>query len=554
VATADENLDAAVAILALEHNLLTPRDAAKILLAARATGRPIAELLRESVSEVDLLSAVAVELGLEFYDLNAIAQPFVVDDDAVRRFERSRLSTHSIIPLKDRDGAPVVAMANPFDPDANTLAESRYSGEFQRVLAPRQQIQARLLQVSDDFTATGANAVPEYVTHLLTRAAVDRAADIVLRANDQGRLDVRFSVDGALRPVAYPESLIGREAEVIGTVMHRASPMDPANLRVPQDGQMTFTVAGSPVDARVAYIQTVAGANMTIRLLDPTVLATRRLDDAGFSPEHLHVLRKAVAAAQGTVLVAGPTGSGKTTTQYSLLREIDVVTRNVLTIEDPVEYRLAGIGQVQVRADQGMSFAQVLRNLLRQRPDVILLGEIRDGEAAQAALDASNTGHVVLTTVHASSAPTAFMRLVELGAKPFVVADAVSVVMSQRLVRRVHECATTAPPSRAERELLDSWGATDIDRVARPAGCPICQGTGFFERVAVAELLVPDTAVREAITAGASKQTLLAAAHAAGWRPLLVDAVRHIRAGRTTVAEVARLLTVGADDIFWSTH
>lgn len=540
----DTDIERALATLALDHQLVDPVAAVRVLRDARQSARPLVNMVREMVPEAPLLAAVASELGVRFLDLDSSDAVGLVTDDRVLRHVDVRLLTdHAALPLVAPDGSVVVAMANPLDVDITGYLRTRFPPPLVFALAPRSQVQARLLALSSDDDA-GEVTPTSWVGRLLARAVAANASDVHLRFLADSSLMVRFRVDGLLRQVRFPDQLAGREQEVVGTVLARCPTIDPANLREPQDGTFSFSAGGRSIDVRVGMVPQVHGANVTLRLLDSLVLR-RRPEDMGFAPEHLEVMRAALAASQGSVLVVGPTGSGKTTTIYLLLNEVDAMRRNVMTVEDPVEYRLPFVGQTQVRADLGdrsVTWTRALRALLRADPDVILIGEVRDAEVARVAMEAAITGHTCVTSVHAHSAPGAYARMVQMGVAPYLVADAVSLIVSQRLVRRVHSCAAVGPPSAEDVAALTRLGVEVPDTVAQARGCTGCAGTGYKGRLATAEVLVPNARLRALVGSGAGAEALYDAAVESGWTPIAVDAARHLRAHATTPSEVARVL------------
>jgi type IV pilus assembly protein PilB len=287
----------------------------------------------------------------------------------------------------------------------------------------------------------------------------------------------------------------------------------------------------------------MTGPAVVLRLLDSANIK-RRVSDMGFNDEQLHVLRKFTASNQGMTIVSGPTGSGKTTTLYALLREISSLDRHVATIEDPVEYRLPLINQVQVRHTESkpLTFASALRALMRMDPDVILVGEIRDAETAKVALDAAITGHLVLSTVHARDAAGTFERLVEIGAPPYVVADAVSVSVAQRLIRRVHTCATMMPVSDSEARRLEMLGLEIPKMLAHPTGCELCANTGYQGRVAIAEVLTSTPQIREMIRAMAGHDAIVSEARKFGFETMADHTQKMLVNGVTSLEEVGRIL------------
>lgn len=366
----------------------------------------------------------------------------------------------------------------------------------------------RLPRTTSD-TTTDAPAVR--LVQSVLQQAVDCGASDVHVEPVEGALRVRLRVDGRLREIGrHPTAL----APAVASRLKILARLDIAERRLPQDGRLTFAGRSGPVDVRVSALPTVHGESLVLRLLRP-------LDDRlgltglGLHDSALTQLRNALAAAHGMVLVSGPTGSGKTTTLYAALREIDAVERNVVTAEDPVEARLAGVNQVQINEEIGLGFATALRSFLRQDPDVILVGEIRDAVTAEIAVRAALTGHVVLSTVHANDAASTVTRLVEMGVAPFLVAAALRLVVAQRLVRRrCRECGG--------------------------AGCAACGGSGFRGRIGLFETLAVDEGMRERIARGAGASELREAARCQGAASLADAARLAVAQGMTTEVEAAR--------------
>ena len=545
-----QDIERALAMLSVDHHVISPAAALKLISEARKTEKPLATLIQAHIPETDLLRAIADEMGYKFFDMHAREQDLILDERLLRTCDAKVLNEHAAIPVADKQGRVFAALANPLDPDISQYFRSKFPDLAGIALVPRTQVQSRLMYLTNDFSGnpTSPTVVLEYVDYLLQRAAGEGASDIHLRSMYDGSLLVRLRVDGMLSQLPFP--LKGREAEVLAALIAKAPTMDSSNQREPQDGTFSFQVAGRAIDARVALIPQLAGSNITVRILDPYTLK-RRIEDMGFSADMVSTMRQAIAAPQGCVMVVGPTGSGKSTTLMSLLSEVDAVRRNVLTVEDPVEYRLPYVGQTQIRADLGdrsLTFAKALRSILRQDPDVILVGEIRDSETARTAMDAAITGHTVLSTVHANSAPGSYWRLSEMGVPAFLVTEALTLILSQRLVRQIHECAQLSPPTPEEQQLLNRLGATDITLVPHPVGCVGCAGNGFRGRLAVAELLVPSAELKGLVATGASREEVIAAARRAGWAPIVFDALRLLRAGKTTVTELARVVATEDSD------
>ncbi|MHA6192878.1 type II secretion system ATPase GspE [Pseudomonas wadenswilerensis] len=374
-------------------------------------------------------------------------------------------------------------------------------------------------EVTDLLEAEDGAPVIRMINALLTQAAGDEASDVHIEPFESHSV-VRFRVDGGLRDVVAPRKAL--HAALVSRIKIMAQ-LDIAEKRLPQDGRIALRVAGRPIDIRVSTVPTGHGERVVMRLLDKQA-GRLRLETLGMNPRLLTQLDGMIRQPHGIVLVTGPTGSGKTTTLYAALARLDASTSNILTVEDPVEYDLSGIGQIQVNARIDMTFAVALRAILRQDPDVIMIGEIRDLETAQIAVQASLTGHLVLATLHTNDAVAAVTRLVDMGVEPFLLASSLLGVLAQRLVRRL------CPQCKVEE-----------GGVWRPVGCPACANTGYAGRTGIHELFCVDDAIRRRIHLGDSEQDLREAARAAGMASLRDDAGRWIESGATTLEEVLRV-------------
>jgi type IV pilus assembly protein PilB len=562
-----------IAALTVKHGLLQPEEAVAIIKRIRANTLPdpIRHLLVSSkVRERDLLSAIASELGTDFVDLYGTDRSLRMDYTVMGQCELLWMERLRFVPMLNSSGGVTVACADPTSHElSDTLDASFGVGEYTVVLALGDQIDQLLLAEQSRLMGSDKPASPEEPEETLTAVTQPKIADTVQRtgpvvqwldsqivaaisqrasdlhfeiAHDK-TLFCRFRIDGELHVNAFPYP--GRELEVIGALMNKSG-MDTADLRRPQDGSFTIVANNRSIDARVAMIRLVSGPKIVIRLLDPRNL--RSLQELGFTTPAMEMMLGAATKPQGLVVVAGPTGSGKTTTLYALLEETKSVSKNIVTIENPVEYRLRSISQIPVtteRGDRAVTFAGALRTVLRLDPDVILVGEIRDEETARTALDAAITGHLVLTTVHAPSALGVFMRLIEMGAPPYLVADAMTLAISQRLVKRVHTCTRLAPPTDAQITMLQHAHLRVPEVVANAAGCAGCRMTGYQGRIAVAEMAGPDDEMRSLIISRAQVSDLEAAAARSGsYLPIESQVQQLLEDGDTTVEEVLRALTL----------
>ncbi len=371
-----------------------------------------------------------------------------------------------------------------------------------------------LLEAADDAP------IIRMLNALLTQAAKDGASDIHIEPYERSS-SVRFRVDGTLREVVQPNKAL--HAALISRLKIMAE-LDIAEKRLPQDGRISLRIGGRAIDVRVSTLPSSHGERAVLRLLDKSE-SKFTLEGLGMDGEVLKAFTRLIQQPHGIVLVTGPTGSGKTTTLYASLGRVDTATTNVLTVEDPVEYELPGIGQTQVNPKIELTFAKALRAILRQDPDVIMIGEIRDFETAQIAIQASLTGHLVLATVHTNDAPSSVTRLIDMGVEPFLLSSSLLGVLAQRLVRK----------------LCPRCKRVDEQGLWHPVGCEHCGHTGYKGRTGVYELMVADAQVQALVHNGAAERELAAAARHAGLRSMREDGERLVKSGVTSPAEVIRV-------------
>ncbi|MCL5966273.1 MAG: type II secretion system ATPase GspE [Deltaproteobacteria bacterium] len=378
--------------------------------------------------------------------------------------------------------------------------------------------------------------VIKFVHSLMFRAITGRASDIHVEPYEK-EMVVRNRVDGILYPmVSAPRKW---HAPVVSRIKVMAG-LDIAERRLPQDGRIRIRLGGREVDIRVSIVPTAFGERAVLRILDRTHLLLG-LEDIGLEASDLSSVERILSRSNGIILVTGPTGSGKTTTLYAALRRLDSGTKNIITIEDPVEYQIQGIGQIQVNPKIQLTFANGLRSILRQDPDIIMVGEIRDAETAEVAIQASLTGHLVLSTLHTNDSATAVTRLADMGIEPFLIASSLSAVVAQRLVRKLcHSCRKPYAPTAAQRKSIGLDGGASETFFA-PAGCPDCANTGYRGRTGLFEILLADDRVRALILERTDADGLRAFAVSRGMRTILAAGVEKVRAGITSVDEVLRV-------------
>jgi type IV pilus assembly protein PilB len=542
--------------------MISAEDLAAALGRQKADGRRLGDLLvaEELITRDQLARAMALRMGVGVFTLADGVDPSVgrlIDEKSARRYQA--------VPVRmDADGRLLVAMADPSNVFAIDDLRILTHHEIRPALASPEEIQTLLGQtsrldavVADLVEESGGQDVPLHqadisdtsddapvvrlVNSLIARAVDERASDIHFEPQAK-EMVVRYRVDGVLRTVtAVPYRL----AVGVASRVKIMADLDIAERRMPQDGRVGLTVGGRPLDLRVATLPTVYGEKIVMRILDKSNVMLQ-LTELGFTKDVLAKFEGCYRRPYGAVLVTGPTGSGKSTSLYGALNQLNSNDKNIITVEDPVEYRLAGINQVQVNPKAGLTFAAGLRSILRCDPDVVMIGEIRDRETAQIAVESALTGHLVLATIHTNDSAGALTRLSEMGVEPFLSASAVVGILAQRLARRLcSHCKEQAlVPQAALREMVDlaqlPTSLPDPVPVYRPVGCPRCQETGYRGRVGVYEMLVMSEAVERLTVAGASGEEIARQARREGMRTLREDGLLKVLSGHTSVEEIAR--------------
>ena len=400
-----------------------------------------------------------------------------------------------------------------------------------------EELTQHLPQTADLLESEDDAPIVRLINALLTQAVREGASDIHIEPFET-RSVVRFRLDGVLRDIVEPQKVLH------GVIVSRIKIMarlDIAEKRMPQDGRITLRLAGRAVDVRVSTLPTGHGERVVMRLLDKQA-GRLNLSGLGMADDTLEALDTLIHQPHGIILVTGPTGSGKTTTLYAGLGQLDTTSHNIMTVEDPIEYDLDGVGQTQVNSKIELSFARALRAILRQDPDIIMIGEIRDLETAQIAVQASLTGHQVLATLHTNDAVGAVTRLVDMGVEPFLVASSLLGVLAQRLVRKLcPECRRAHAPDVAERKLLELKGGEKTIQIYAPVGCSICGHTGYQGRTGIYELLQINDPLRSLIHDKAAEGKLREYARAQGMQGIRQDGLRWVRSGETSLEEVVRV-------------
>jgi type IV pilus assembly protein PilB len=527
-----------------------------VVEAGRQNGAPLGQALIEAgiVDSNQLAQALAERNGLDFVDLNH----FEVDKGATSLIDAGKAHRYQTVPIAFLgEGTLLVATADP----ANVLALDDITMatgyEVRRAVASPEDIDALIAQVSrlsdaveeiDDEPAQSTAEIIELrdqaddapvvkLVHSIIADAVRRGASDIHFEPRASDMRVRFRVDGVVfDSTTVPRTLV---PGLVSRVKIMAD-LDIADKRLPQDGRIGLTVDGHYVDLRVATLPVVRGEAVIMRILDKAK-AVVDLDHLGMHEQVREGFDRAIRATHGAILVTGPTGSGKTTTLYAGLSKVNTPEKSIITVEDPVEYELSGVKQVQVNHRTGLTFSAGLRSMVRSDPDIIMVGEVRDRETAQIAIESALTGHLVLTTLHTNDAPLAAARLIEMGIEPYLVASGIECVVAQRLVRRLCDCKV---PVKLSKATLASNGF-DVPRglqAFEPGGCVRCANSGFRGRTGVYELMVISDSLRRMILEKASADELREQAQREGMRTLREDGLEKIEQGVTSVSEVLRVV------------
>lgn len=504
---------------------------------------------------------------------SALSWPFVdLGKTAIEQEARNKISTkvafqYNVLPTLLKDGEVQVAVSNPFDTAMLNAVRFDARGPVQFALAPRTEIEKALkkyygvgaetldemdeempldLELPTDKEITEGDqeaSVIKFVNQVIWEAYKDRATDIHLEPQED-ELRIRYRIDGILHQTPMPPQLKRFQASIISRIKVMSG-MNIAEKRLPQDGRINVRIKGEEIDIRVSTVPTVYGESVSLRLLSRGKIFLS-LDKLGFAPQDEAAIREIIVKPHGILLVTGPTGSGKSTSLYAMLSTINSIQKRIITVEEPVEYELKGINQIAVRPEIGLTFAMGLRHILRQDPNVIMVGEIRDLETAEIAIRAALTGHLVFSTLHTNDAPSAFTRLIDMGIEPFLVASSVEGIMAQRLVRTI--CPVCKTEQKVERSYLRKIGfpeeQMDSTKFMHGAGCESCRQLGYQGRLAIYELLVLNEALRPLVLSRAASSTIAQRAIEGGMRTLRDDGWNKVRNGITTIEEILRVTQI----------
>jgi len=551
-----------LADILLEEHLVNEAQLAAAYDESQRGGRSLGRILVEHgvLSQSQLVAALAQQIGMPFVDL----ADYSVDGSAVARIPAAVCRRHTVLAIGYDESRLLLAMADPANVFALDDVRSITGLEPRPVVATRDDLlsaidrfcradgdlddlSTKLVHDEEEFEdlakvkeVVDEAPIVKYVNLLITQAIQDRASDIHIEPGEHD-LRVRYRIDGVLHEVMRsPRSI---QSGVISR-LKIMSDINIAERRIPQDGRLSVSAMGQKVDLRVATLPTVWGEKVVMRILDNST-ARLALSDLGFEEENYSRFEESFTKPYGMILVTGPTGSGKSTTLYATLNIVSKPTINVITVEDPVEYRLPGINQVQVNSKAGLTFAAALRSILRSDPDVVLIGEVRDHETAQIAVEAALTGHLVLSTLHTNDAPSAITRLTEMGIEPFLVGSALDCVLAQRLCRRLcPKCKAAYTPE--PQELLAArfpWiPGEELPTLYAPGGCSACAKTGYKGRVALHEVMTVTEEVERLAVTRASSSEIGAVALNQGMAELRADGLAKVRKGVTSLEEVLRVV------------
>jgi len=550
----------------VDEGIITTDQLKKAQAEEKRTGQRLRKVLVKLgfIDEQDLVSFLSSKLGLPRIELeNYLVDPKIVDlvpEALARKYE--------LVPVLKIGNRLTCAMLDPWNIFALDEIRMKTNMTIEPAVATEAEIKKALNQYygakgsmedliktldakdfgikeGEELDAKKLKGIVEepivirLVNMIIVKAVKERASDIHIEPEEE-TLKIRFRVDGMLHETSSPPKHL--QSAIISRVKIMAK-LDIAERRKPQDGRFTIKMEGRQIDVRISCVPTVYGENVVLRLLD-VASALLGLDKLGFSGEILKKYQKLIYRPHGIILVTGPTGSGKTTTLYASLDKINTVEKNIITVEDPVEYKLAGIRQIQINPKVDLTFANGLRSILRQDPDIIMVGEMRDYETAEIAIQAALTGHLVFSTLHTNDAPGAVTRMVDMGVEPFLVSSSVIGVLAQRLVRTIcPECKEEYVPTKEELEdigLSDEEGKTKT-KFYRGKGCAKCMDMGYKGRISIYEFMLMDDDIRNLVIAKAPTEQIRKKALEKGMTALKTDGIEKVRAGVTTVEEVLRV-------------
>ncbi len=513
-----------------------------------------------AIGQDEVLGTIADQFGLKYCHINAEA----IDPSVVETITSEIAHKYGVVPVVASDDSVTVALSDPMGYDAiDSLRYVLTGKDVEAVLCPLDEVRTAMLKLYpagedaevstrdeeglDDNAGGDDGAVIKLANMIITTAIKMKASDIHIEPMEK-EFRIRYRIDGALRKMDSPPKRLQ------GAIISRfkiMSKMKISEKRSPQDGRIQISVGGKDLDLRVNSVPTNHGESIVMRILDKSNLSLG-LPQLGFLSDDQTTFERLIKLPDGVVLVTGPTGSGKTTTLYACLGQINTPDKKLITVEDPVEYQMSGINQVQVNKDVGLDFSAALRSILRQAPNIVMIGEIRDAETADIAMEAALTGHLVFSTLHTNDAPSAVTRLLDIGVKPFLVASALRAAMAQRLVRAICEkCKESYTPTEREIKMLTGLAsgtkAQIPERMYHGAGCDKCGKSGYKGRKGIFEIFKVDDTIQRLIFGHAPATLLRQRAREMGMRTLREDGMLKVASGMTSLAEVLRVTMGDAD-------
>lgn len=547
--------------LLLNAGKITSEQLDLVLSIQRRTNQKIGEIIVSEglVSQEDIYETLKIQVGIKSVDL----EKETIDPDIPKLITENIARRYPLIPIKYEDGKVLVAMDDPLNIVALDDVRIATGLEVKPVIASREEIYTAIekhyrkqstekaieefkKQYQDTSTSWDqmdeeamlkVNSAPmvRFIDSLISQAVTAKASDIHIEPFEKS-VRIRFRVDGDLTETISSEK---NSHSAIVTRIKIMGKMDIAEKRLPQDGRANYFIDGRTIDMRLSTLPTTYGEKVVIRLLDTGGHILKK-EELGFNPYNLRVFEKLIQHPYGIILVTGPTGSGKTTTLYAILNELNKINRNIITVEDPIEYRLNGINQVQVNPKAGLDFAVGLRSILRQDPDIIMIGEIRDAETAHIAVRAAITGHLVLATVHTNDTASTIARLVDMGIEPYLLSGALVGIQAQRLLKKIcPECKAGYEASEDEKLML-GMPADETLQLYKGLGCPICNQTGYKGRTSVVEILPVTQEIKEMVNHRASNEMIRQHAIGQGMLSLRQNAIELVKQGVTTYNEMMR--------------
>ncbi|MFD2618156.1 GspE/PulE family protein [Terrilactibacillus laevilacticus] len=514
---------------------------------------------RGYLSEQQLLEILEIQLGIPQVRLSNV----IIDPQIVNLIDKDFAKRNEVLPIDRKEDRLRVAMANPLDFYAIKDLQMMTGFKVDVVLALPSEITKTINRLYDDdnpvdelLSSVRVNAAPvddlpmangiqddspivRIINQILLSAVEQRASDIHIDPCEHS-IKVRLRIDGELQIFrTFPKELLS----ILTTRIKVMSQLDITEKRLPQDGRVTVNIGKRRIDLRISTLPTLFGEKIVLRLLNTEDLLLK-IPNVGFTEKQAMQFEKMISRPTGLILITGPTGSGKTSTLYAALNHLNTETKNIITIEDPVEYQIDGINQIQMNAKIGLTFAQGLRAILRQDPNIIMLGEIRDSETAEIAIRASLTGHLILSTLHTTDVPTTIYRLIDMGIDPFLVAAALSGVVAQRLVRRVcRDCSESYSPNAVERALFEKAGLTCPEKLTKGAGCESCHHTGYIGRTAVHEMIEMTDLISEQLIEKHTYSHIQKVIRETGTQTMLENGLSKVSQGMTTCDELLKIMS-----------